>query len=290
MSKKISVVLPVYNAEKHLEETLESIINQTYTNFELVIVNHASTDRSKDIITLYSQKDERIKVVDLKINTGGPAHPRNEGIKFSKGEYIALIDSDDIWKKEKLERCMIYDGADIIYHKEIYFRDVLGNLEQECNTKDFEDECNIYYKLLVEGNNFSPSAIMIKRNILIKNLFNEDMLFHTVEDYDLWIRLSKNGYSYKFLNEVLGFYRLHDSAASKNFKLHGKNARHLIKYHFSNFNLEKNFKMKSIMYKKLFRSIFVNVYYTLKYKQKLDIFFYLKEMLNIFKRIDAYDK
>ena len=290
VNQLISVVLPVYNAEKYLFETLESIVQQSYREIELIIINHASTDGSQDIIEQYIKNDSRLIVINLEQNVGGPAHPRNIGIAQSKGEYIAFIDADDIWEKDKIKKCMLLAKADIIYHKEIFFKNTLGNAETISNTKNYENEKNIFHQLLLNGNNFSPSAIMIKRTILKDNFFNESALFHTVEDYDLWLRLSRQNLTYKFINEVLGYYRLHDEAASKNIKIHGKNARNLIKYHFSEYSFFKNPEFKFIMYKKLVRSVCSNIYYTIKSKQKVDVSFYLIELVKIFKYPQEFEK
>ena len=101
---KISVILPVYNSEDYLAETIESVLNQTMNDFEFIIVDHAITDGSKVIINKYAETDHRISVINLGFNKGGPAYPRNEGIKSAQGEYIAFIDSDDIWDKKKLSK------------------------------------------------------------------------------------------------------------------------------------------------------------------------------------------
>ncbi|OYZ57444.1 MAG: hypothetical protein B7Y17_06385, partial [Sulfuricurvum sp. 24-42-5] len=91
---KVSVITPVYNGEKYLEETILSVLNQTFTNFEYFLINHASTDSSLEIIKRFAALDPRIKIIELEINKGGPAYPRNEGIKHAQGEYIAFIDAD----------------------------------------------------------------------------------------------------------------------------------------------------------------------------------------------------
>ena len=116
----ISIVTPMYNAEKLIGETIESVLNQTYQNWEWIVVDNCSTDKSRDLITAIN--DSRIKVISLEKNSGGPAHPRNVGIENAKGEYVALLDADDIWHNEKLEALSKYYGEyEIIYHNEIHF-------------------------------------------------------------------------------------------------------------------------------------------------------------------------
>ena len=100
----ISIIIPIYNAELYLEETIDSVLNQTYQIFELLLINHNSTDNSSSIINNFVKKDKRVKAVHLDINMGGPAHPRNVGLDISQGEYVAFLDSDDVWLEKKLEK------------------------------------------------------------------------------------------------------------------------------------------------------------------------------------------
>ena len=97
----ISVIVPTYNRADLISETIESILNQTYKYFELIIVDDGSTDNTEEVIRKF--KDSRIKYIKTD-NWGGPARPRNTGIKKTKGEYIAFCDDDDIWLPKKLEK------------------------------------------------------------------------------------------------------------------------------------------------------------------------------------------
>ena len=98
---KVSIITPVYNSEKYLKDTIESVLNQTYTNFELILINDKSKDSSIDICNSY--KDDRIKIIDLPENVG-VCMARNIGIKSASGRYIAFLDSDDVWDSKKLEK------------------------------------------------------------------------------------------------------------------------------------------------------------------------------------------
>jgi teichuronic acid biosynthesis glycosyltransferase TuaG len=278
----ISIVMPIYNGAILVGETLDSIINQSYDCWELIIVNDKSTDNTVNIVNKYIQKDSRIKLINLDKNCGGPARPRNIGIENSKGEFVALIDADDIWHRDKLLECSKVLDNDIIYHKERCFNqnidDGIG-----CPTKNIQELNDLHKNMLINGNIFSPSAIIIKKTLFTTNKFNESMEYHGVEDYDLWLRLAKqNKYKYKFIDKVLGYYRLHDAGISKNFKKHGQKERKLIHDHFSEFSLLKSPYMFIIKYKKLFRSLLINIIRTVQYKQKLDIPFYYKEFLKCF--------
>lgn len=278
----ISIVMPVFNGEELIGETIESVIAQSYLEWELIIVDDKSTDKTIDIVKDYMKQDNRVKLIDLETNCGGPAKPRNIGVENSLGKYVALIDADDIWHKDKLLECTKVLEHDIIYHKERCFNtDInIGNL---CPTQDVSTLSTLHKYMLVNGNIFSPSAIMIKKEILVENKFNESIEYHGVEDFDLWLRLAKqNRFSYKYINMVLGYYRLHDGGISKNFKKHGQKERKLLKDHFIEYSFFSSPYMFFIKYKKLFRSLLVNIFRTIQYKQKLDIPFYTKEFIKCF--------
>lgn len=278
----ISIVMPVYNGAEFISETIDSIISQSYPYWELIIVNDKSNDNTVEIVDGYKTKDERIKLIDLEQNCGGPAKPRNIGIQNSKGNFIALIDADDIWHKNKLLECSNFIDFDIIYHKERCFNKSIDD-GKECPTKDVEKLEDLHKDMLINGNIFSPSAIIIKKEVLLGEKFNETVEYHGVEDFDLWLRFAKaDKYKYKFIDKVLGYYRLHHAGISKNFKKHGQKERTLLKNHFSEYSLFVSPYLYAIKYKKLFRSLLVNIIRTIQFKQKLDIQFYYKEFLKCF--------
>ena len=98
---KVSVITPMYNCEKFISETIESVINQTYTNWEMIIIDDCSTDKSKEIAKQYIERDKRIRLIELKENSGA-AVARNKGIEVSSGRFIAFLDGDDLWESNKL--------------------------------------------------------------------------------------------------------------------------------------------------------------------------------------------
>lgn len=99
----VSIVTPLYNAEKYIEETILSVLNQTYINWEMLIIDDCSSDKGPNIVKKYIKQDKRIKYIKLEENSGA-AISRNKAIELAEGEYIAFLDSDDLWKKEKLEK------------------------------------------------------------------------------------------------------------------------------------------------------------------------------------------
>ena len=99
---KVSVITPMYNCEKFISETIESVLNQTYTNWEMIIIDDCSTDKSKQIVKQYIERDKRIRLIALNENSGA-AVARNKGIEVSSGRFIAFLDGDDLWESNKLE-------------------------------------------------------------------------------------------------------------------------------------------------------------------------------------------
>jgi teichuronic acid biosynthesis glycosyltransferase TuaG len=114
----ISVVIPVFNAQEYIENTVDSVINQEYKNWELIIIDDCSTDDSLSIVETKYKSNKKIEIIKLERNSGGPAKPRNIGIKNSNGDFIAFLDQDDIWDNDKLRICCnsICDNVDFIYH------------------------------------------------------------------------------------------------------------------------------------------------------------------------------
>ena len=113
----VSIITPAYNAEKYIKDTIESVIAQTYVNWELIIVDDASKDNTVNIIKIYQKKDRRIKLIPLNENQG-VANARNIAIQNAKGIYIAFLDADDIWEKDKLKKqiqILKNTNADITY-------------------------------------------------------------------------------------------------------------------------------------------------------------------------------
>ena len=102
MDQLVSIVTPIFNNEKVIEETIQSVLNQTYTNWELILVNDASSDNSSNLVKKFVEQDKRIKYYEFSDNKGA-AEARNHGSKMAKGDYIAFLDADDLWHKTKLE-------------------------------------------------------------------------------------------------------------------------------------------------------------------------------------------
>lgn len=196
----ISVIIPLYNKEKYIKETIQSVLNQTYKNFELIIVNDGSTDGSLKIVD--SILDERIKVI--RIENGGVSNARNTGIKNAKFEWIALLDADDEWETIYLENAFdliqSYNITDVVATN-YYLKNQTGKKTALKIKKGF---LNSY---------FNNPCITSSSVIINKRIFNEIGIFNEIlkygEDQHLWFRIASK-YKIYFNDNPLVNYRLDD--------------------------------------------------------------------------------
>ena len=207
----VSIIVPVYNAEKYLEDTIKSVLCQTYTNFELILVNDCSTDTSLEIIKKYIVLDKRIKLINLASN-GGPALARNNGIKKCNGRYVCFIDSDDLWVKDKLEKQIkfINDYKCAFSYTGYEFTNSNGIP----NGKKVFVPKKINYKQALKNTTIFTSTVMIDLTLLKK----EDIYMPNVKSEDTacwWKILKKVTYAYG-LNEILSYYRRDRKTLSSN--------------------------------------------------------------------------
>ena len=206
---KVSVIMPVYNAQKYLKDAIESILNQTFTNFEFLIINDGSNDKSKTIIESYN--DSRIRLLNNKENCG-LAKVRNKGISEAKAEYIAWLDADDTSHPLRLEKQVkLLDN-----HPEI---GICGTWVKTIGTKPshiwrYPTNPEFIRCRMLFDDPLATSSIMLRKKLLVKNNLNFDLDFPPAEDYDLWERLS---YFCKITNipKILTHYRLHENQTSK---------------------------------------------------------------------------
>lgn len=201
---KVSVVIPVYNGEKHLRRTLESVLAQTCPPSEIIIVNDGSTDGSLAILSEY---EGAIRI--LHQNNCGVSHARNRGAAESNGELIALLDQDDIWYREKVEKQVkvFTERPDVSFvYSDVDFVDPSGNpLEKDASVSWQGD----WIRPLLKGHSHPfPSTVMIKKDLYIaQGGFSTDFIKNTHEDIELWARLSTVT-DFHFVEEPLVQYRV----------------------------------------------------------------------------------
>lgn len=204
----LTVIMPVYNASEYLSESIESILNQSFKDFTLLILNDNSTDNSLDIINEYAIKDKRVIVTNFDKNNG-PAFLRNYGIQNADTKYIALMDADDVSMVNRFEKQInVLNQNDEIGVCGSWFT-IFGNIESRI-VKHFENHDEIKVNFLNECYIGNPT-IMLRKKVVEGFYF--DKMFHPMDDYELWSKLI---YKTKFHNipEVLLNYRWHDKNIS----------------------------------------------------------------------------
>ena len=206
---KVSIIIPVYNAEKFIGETIESVISQTYTDWEMLILNDRSTDSSYEIIQKYAQKDKRIKAIDSEKNIG-VVEGRNRLISEANGEYIAFLDADDYWKEDKLEKQIEFmkkkDAA-------ISCTEYTRVTEEGKPINEIKIKEEITYRDLLKNNYLGCLTVVYNAEKLGKRYFKER---DKNEDYVLWLEIIKDTVKIYGLKENLAFYRVLDKSRSSN--------------------------------------------------------------------------
>jgi len=277
----ISVILPIYNSELYLIDALESLKNQTYKNFEVIIVDNCSNDNSIKLCIKYN-KHLQIKILSID-NFGIIAKSRNLGIKSSNGDIISFLDSDDYWDKDKLlevNNSFSKNNWDVFCHNEIAVnvkKKFIKKMKYGTNIK------NLYKNLLILGNCLSTSAVSINKSFLFRNnlFFSENKNFNTAEDYELWLNLAKFNARFNFSNKYLGYYRVdYNSNSLKNIKYHHMNVSNVLNYHLTNLNSKH---LKKICLARLqisdlkynFKSIKIKSFFSKLKKLKFTEFLYI---------------
>lgn len=197
-----SVVIPTYNRAEELRRCLDSLVNQTYKDFEVLVCDDGSTDHTPQIVEMF--RDLLSLHYIWEENWGGPAKPRNNGIKQAKGEWICFLDSDDWWYPEKLEICSQYlDNTDILYHDlEIYS---FQKRKQKIKSRKLKKP--IILDLLKNGNPLSNSSLVIRREVLEKIGFQlEDIDIVATEDFEMLLRASMITDRFCYIDRFLGAY------------------------------------------------------------------------------------
>lgn len=206
---KVSIIIPVYNAEKFIGKTMESVLNQTYKNWEMLLFNDKSKDDSLKIIKKYSEKDERIKVIDSKENVGVVA-ARNKLIEIATGEFIAFLDADDYWKQNKLEKQIKFMRKN---NALISCTEYTRVTEDEKEINDIIIKEIITYEDMLKNNYLGCLTVVYNANKLGKRYFKERK---KNEDYVLWLEIVKETKIIFGLKENLAFYRVLNNSRSSN--------------------------------------------------------------------------
>ena len=207
----VSVIVPIFNAEKFLKRTISSVKCQTYDNWELILVDDCSTDNSLKLINESAKLDERIKVVGLKENSG-PAKTRNAGIEAAKGDFIAFLDADDVWLPEKLEKQLIFmKKHDSIFSFTGY---EFADSEAKPNGTVVNIPKSIDYKHALKNTTIFTSTVMFD----VSKISKEGIMMPDVksEDTATWWKVLKQIEKADGLNESLSLYCRSQKTMSSN--------------------------------------------------------------------------
>lgn len=228
----VSIIIPVYNAEKYLEDTIKTIENQTYQNYEAIFIDDFSTDSSSQIIQKHI--NDKIKLINLDKNNG-PALARNIGIKLAKGRYICFLDADDLWEKDKLEKQINFMKLNNYCFTYSNFRYINQN-----NTKisrEIKVQKELDYKKSLKDNRILTITAMIDTKYISKELIYMPDI--KSEDIATWWNILKKGYKAYAIDESLAYYRRHKNSLTANKVKSAKNRWNLYRK-YEKFNIFKS--------------------------------------------------
>ena len=214
MAPAVSVIIRTYNRAVLLQQAIQSVLGQTFQDFEIIVVNNSSTDNTIEVVKSF--KDERIRIINTR-NKGIIAKSRNVGLKESQGDYIAFLDDDDLWCPEKLEIQVEY----LRKHPEYYL--VYSNawiIDETGARKGLIMDLELFkegeiFKYLVKCNFIPQLTVLMKREVFDNiGFFNEDHSVVPVDDYEYWLRVALQ-YKIGFVEEPLARYRVHSGGMSR---------------------------------------------------------------------------
>jgi teichuronic acid biosynthesis glycosyltransferase TuaG len=258
----VSIIMPVYNSELFIKKSIRSVLLQTYKNWELIIIDDGSTDNSIEIIRDFEQKENRIKLITQK--NSKQAIARNNGIKNSNGQIIAFLDSDDLWFPQKLEICIsqFEKDIDLIFTDSYMFENDNESIDvanlKKFGVGDCYFEGHKSLKLFLKQNQIPILTVLLKKRIL-ESVKGFDWDCVPAEDYDLWIRLLKNGFKFKSIKDSLSLYRINSLSSTNNDRYATKAVLKLF---------IKNFKKSDIVFLKC------------EYELKIWVFRWIQNVLN----------
>ncbi len=213
---QVSVIMPCYNHAKYLPESVESILGQSYGDFELIISDDCSSDNSVDVIDGYKRMDKRVISIYNRENKGA-AGSRNSAITASKGNYIAFCDADDLWENDKLKiqmDCML--GGHAAIHADSTIIDGEGSPTGKRFSSLYQTEkrSGSLFNELCITNFINIQTVLLRRQCINDvGLFEEDIKY--VEDWIYWVKVAKK-YQFHYIDKPLGLYRVHEGSTNRN--------------------------------------------------------------------------
>lgn len=257
---KFSVVIPLYNGAQFIEKTLDHVLSQSHKNYEIVLINDESPDNVGDIVKEYIAKHQDVNFIYLEQKNKGLGGARNTAIKHATGDIIAILDQDDIWYPDKLNKVaevyQQYPEITVVCHNQYIRKN--GKITGKMPIGPGSD--NMHHQLLFKGNCLSTSATTFKKEIVEKiGYFSEDVdNLHFVEDYEFWLRSALYGYKFYFIPDFLGEYLIHGDSFT-NYKMTCKGNIYVIDMHYK--LMKKKHLLDYIRFKKRkAESLFIAAY------------------------------
>lgn len=220
MSMKIpvvSIIMPAFNAERYIGASIDSVLDQTFKEWELIIIDDGSTDKTKDVIATF-QKDERIIYIYQENGRQGKA--RNNGLRMARGEFIAFLDSDDLWHPEKLQKqlkVISETGVSMVISQAQVFEEVNGKnkLGNKIGILLGKRDSTVIMCHLCWSNMIPILTVLVKKSSLeAVGGFSEKSEIQNAEDYHLWLKLANSGVGFFGVDEILALYRVHANQAT----------------------------------------------------------------------------
>ena len=209
----VSVVIPTYNHAHYLNRALQSVLDQTHTNWEAIVIDNHSTDNTDEVMKRFV--DPRITYLKIH-NNGVIAASRNAGIRAAKGEWIAFLDSDDWWTVDKLQACFdcINAKVDLVYHNLELITDQPRFFRPKI-IKSWQVKPLVLIDLMARGNAIATSSAVVRKKLLQQlNGMNESPDMVGAEDYNTWLRIAQLSDEFRYVPNQLGFYQLHHQGIS----------------------------------------------------------------------------
>jgi teichuronic acid biosynthesis glycosyltransferase TuaG len=276
LEQLVSIIMPAFNAETTIKTSIDSVLKQTYSNWELIIINDASGDKTGLIVNEYLNTENRITIINLEKN-GGLPNARNQGVKRAKGEFIAFLDSDDIWSPDKLlkqtnfhlkhpEIKISHTGFEMFNESGVVKRP-LKKLVDFNYKKDGDMLPSIYCK-----NTVGVLTVMIKKDLFI-SVGGFDTSLWTMEDQDLWIRIAKLRERFGCLPENLAYYRLNPTGISHNTAKYKKAYKKLIDKYKSETSANNSYNLVLANYYRYFGTVYFK-----KKAYKISLLYFMKSL------------
>ncbi|MBI4681161.1 MAG: glycosyltransferase [Nitrospirae bacterium] len=204
MKPIFSIIIPIYNRAEKLRRALESVENQSLRDYEVIVCDDGSTDDTRSVVDAFAAKMQITYLWEK--NWGGPARPRNNGIRAAQGEWLCFLDADDLWYPEKLKVAARYlSVSDIIYHDLDKYPPGALPIRKKMRGRQLKSPA--FVDLMVNGNTICNSSVVVMKRIVVEaGGFSEDKSLIAVEDFDLWLKIARLTERFTYIPSSLGAY------------------------------------------------------------------------------------